>query len=87
MTEYVCYKVKIINPDFLLKTMLTEGTIRAEISDALEKYHMGCEDIIINEYECEDGKELAGELGAAAAMHMNEMMTPAEYRARKKKKR
>jgi hypothetical protein len=75
MTEYVCYKVKIINPDFLLKTMLTEGTIRAEIFDVLEKYHMKCEDIIINEYECEDEK-LVGEA-----------MTPAEYRARRGKKK
>lgn len=75
MTEYVCYKVKIINPDFLLKTMLTEGTIRAQISDVLEKYHMKCDDIIINEYECEDEKL------------MGETMTPAEYRARRGKKK
>lgn len=73
MAEYLCYKIKIKNPSILLKTMLTEGAIRAEIFDALERYHMNCDDILINEYGC--GEEMS-------TLDMGEEMTPAEYRAR-----
>ena len=71
----MCYKVKLINPGIMLQAMLTEGAIKAVISETLEKYNMSCEDIVIAKYEWGDEKL------------MGEEMTPAQYRAMKKKRK
>jgi len=74
MTNYMCYKIKLVNPGIVIRTMLSEGSIAETIRSELKKMNLPCENVIVERYDYGSEKM------------MGESMTPDEYRAMKKRK-